>query len=81
MGNEAIKFGMNLGDAMDLTTGWDFNVAEHRQRLEEYVDREQPLVLIGSPPCVAFSKLQSLSPDSDRKVEQLAEGIRHGVHD
>ena len=62
---------------MDITTGWDFNKEEDRRRAEEYVDKEEPLVLIGSPPCVAFSQLQSLSPDSDNKAKQLAEGIRH----
>ena len=50
VGKEAIKFGMSPGDAMDLTTGWNFNIAEHRLKAEEYVDREKPLVLIGSPP-------------------------------
>ena len=77
VGKEAVKFGMKPGDAMDLTTGWDFNIAEHRRSAEEYVDKERPLVLIGSPPCVAFSQLQTLIPDSDRKAEQLAEGTRH----
>ena len=62
---------------MDLTTGWDFNKVEDRREAEEYIDREQPLVLIGSPPCVAFSQLQSLIPDSDRKAKQLADGIKH----
>ena len=62
---------------MDLTTGWDFKLEEHRQRAEKYVDEEKPLVLIGSPPCVAFSQLQTLIPDSDRKASQLAEGMRH----
>ena len=28
---EAEKFGMQVGDAMDLTTGWDFNKAVDRQ--------------------------------------------------
>ena len=73
----AVKFGMSVGDAMDLTTGWDFNKEADRKRAEEYVDREEPMVLIGSPPCVAFSQLQTPSPDSDRTATQLAEGIRH----
>ena len=34
-------------------------------------------MLIGSPPCVAFSQLQTLIPDSQREVKQLAEGIKH----
>ena len=77
VGKEATKFGMKPGDAMDLTTVWDFNLASHRARAEEYVDKEKPLVLIGSPPCAAFSRLQSLIPNSDRKAKQLAEGTRH----
>ena len=41
------------------------------------MEAQKPLVLIGSPPCVAFSQLQTLIPDSERKRRQLAEGIRH----
>ena len=77
VGPEATKFGLKAGDAMDLTTGWDFTRDEDCHRAEEYIDREQPLVLIGSPPCVAFSQLQSLIPDSDNKARQLADGIKH----
>ena len=77
VGKEAIKFGMKVGDAMDLTTGWDFNKAEDRERADIFVDEYEPMVLIGSPPCVAFSKLQSLIPDSEAKRKQLAEGVRH----
>ena len=66
VGQEATKFGIKAGDAMDLTTGWDFNIAEHRKQAEEYVDKEKPLVLIGSPPCVARGQLQTLIQDSQR---------------
>ena len=31
---EATKFGIQAGDAMDLTTGWDFNIPEHRNKAE-----------------------------------------------
>ena len=68
---------MKVGDAMDLTTGWDFSIPEHRRKAEEYVDREKPLVLVGSPPCVAFSPLQTLNPNNEKKAMKLAEGIRH----
>ena len=74
---EAVNQGLEVGDAMDLTTGWDFNLESHRRQAEAYVDEQKPLVLIGSPPCVAFSQLQALIPDSQRKARQLAEGIRH----
>ena len=50
VGPEAVKVGLDVGNAMDLTTGWDFTKAEDRRRAEEYVDDNEPLVLIGSPP-------------------------------
>ena len=34
-GLEATKFGLKAGHAMDLTTGWDFNLASHRAKAEE----------------------------------------------
>ena len=54
-----------------------FKKAEDRNRAEEYIDKEDPLVLIGSLPCVSFSQLQSLVEDSPRKAQQLEEGIQH----
>jgi len=77
VGKVAMKFGLEVGDAMDLTTGWDFTKEEDQAKAEKYVDDKKPLVLIGGPPCVAFSQLQTLIPDSDRKAKQLAEGIKH----
>lgn len=74
---EASQFGLKAGEAMDITTGWDISMEEHRQRADKYVDEEKPLVLIGSPPCVAFSQLQTLIPGSENKRQQLAEGARH----
>ena len=68
VGPEAAKFGLDAGDAMDLTTGLDFKKPEDRKRSEEHVDNKEPLVLIGSPPCVAFSQLQTMVPDSERKI-------------
>ena len=62
---------------MDLITGWVFKMAEDRKRAEEYVEKEEPVVLIGGPPCVAFSQLQSLVEDSPRTTQQLEEGIQH----
>ena len=76
-----MKFGLEVGDAMDLTTGWDFNKEEDRVKAEERLDKQKPLVLIGSPPCVASSQHQTLIPDSERKKRQLAEwGASHGIH-
>ena len=37
VGKEARKFGLEAGDAMDLTTGWDFTKEEDRGKAEERV--------------------------------------------
>ena len=68
VGKEAMKFGRHVGDAMDLTTGWDVKQEEDRIRAEQYIDKEKLLVLIGSPPCVAFSQLQAPIPESERNA-------------
>ena len=75
--SEAKKCGLEPGDAMDLTTGWDFTRQDHRLEAEKRVDEQKPLVLIGSPPCTAFSQLQSMSPASANKENTLREGIEH----
>ena len=74
---EANRMGLRAGEAFDLTNGWDFTRESHRQKAERYVDEEQPLVIIGSPPCTPFCRLQSFSPESERKKAKLAEGIEH----
>ena len=72
--SEAAKFGLVAGDAMDLTTGWDFTRQDHQMEAERRIDEQKPLVLIGSPPCTAFSQLQSLSPASESKEKPCERG-------
>ena len=38
----AEKYGLKPGEAMDLTTGWDFRRKEHRETAIEYVRRVKP---------------------------------------
>ena len=58
---EARKFGLEVGEAMDLTTGWDFRLKADRDRAEAYLDKHKPLLVIGSPECKMFSSLQNLT--------------------
>ena len=62
----AKKFGLKVGEAYDLSTGWDFRIPSHRAAAYKHVQGEKPLVVIGSPPCTPFSQLQTLSPDTPR---------------
>ena len=41
---EAEKWGLKAGDAMDLTTGWDFNLERHREAAKEYIRRMKVMV-------------------------------------
>ena len=39
---------------------WDFRILEHRRRARAQIVREEPYLVIGSPPCTEFSALQNL---------------------
>ena len=56
------------GWSLDLTRddpltnkAWDLSRHDVRQRVRDLVHRTKPLLIIGSPPCTAFSTLQNLS--------------------
>ena len=74
---EAAKLGLEPGQSMDLQNGWDFNKAADRKRAEEHQDKDDPLVLIGSPMCTMFSKLQFLSPWNDKKQVKYENAVEH----
>ncbi len=74
---EGQKWGLSAGEAMDLTTGWDFRLKEHRDKAWEYVQQVKPRLAIGSPMCTMFSRLQGLSPWNDRKQEKWVEAVAH----
>ena len=74
---EARNFGLNAGEAMDLTTGWDFSQEEHKERALKYIRENQPKLIIGSPMCTMFSQLQRLSGWSEEKQRRWREDRRH----
>ena len=74
---EAKKFGLAAGEAMDLSTGWDFTRERDRQRARQYVEEHMPRLLIGSPPCTMFSTLQRMTPWSHRKQNKWLAHKKH----
>lgn len=74
---EAKRFGIKSGKAMDLTTGWDFTKEEDREKAFAYVEKEKPTLLIGSPMCTMFSELQKLSKWSEEKQRRWCEAVEH----
>ena len=60
--SEGEKFGLRAGEVMDLATGWDFRWKDDRERAWKYVSDNRPMLIVGSPRCAMFSKLQNLTP-------------------
>jgi hypothetical protein len=74
---EAQKFGMRSGKAMDLRSGWNFAKQEDRDRAMTYVRTQKPEMVVGSPMCTMFSKLQQLTPWNRRRRLQYQEAVAH----
>ncbi len=69
----AEEMGLRGGLSLDLTTGWDFDREEDRDKTWEYITRIKPLVVIGSPMCTMFSQLQNLRKISEEGDRRFAE--------
>ena len=74
---EAKRYSLKPGEAMDLTTGWDFRRRDDRAKAAKYIDEQKPRLLIGSPMCTMFSQLQNFKPWTDGKQEKWQEHREH----
>ena len=78
---------MKAGWSLDLTmrdpeTGrpWDLSVKETQDKVRTNVVSSKPFMLIGSPPCTAFSQLQGLNNskrDPEIVAKELAQATAH----
>ena len=84
---EATNFGFERGFSMDLREvdpddgqPWDFTVHEKREKARRRLMEEEPILLVGCPPCSSFSRLQQLSwhkrPPEDYEA-MVQEGLTH----
>ena len=82
----ADKMGLIPGLAMDLTTcdehgnPWDFNCETMRAKAKKIVKSKAALLLVVSPMCSAFSRLQTFNAKRlgpERVKEMLEYGIKH----
>ena len=55
------KYGLVPGQAMDLKNGYNFDLTADRKKAWESIIRDEPTLVIGSPPCTFFSRLQELN--------------------
>ena len=49
------RMGLTPGESMDIKSGYDFDTAVDRKRSWESIICDEPLLIIGSPPCTMFS--------------------------
>ena len=68
---------------MDLSTGCNFDLSADRRKAVERIRAGKPTLVIGSPPCTVFSRLQTLnvnkqSPEWRAEYEiRKEQAIRH----
>ena len=64
---------------VDPLTGmpWDLGCSKVQSRVVKMIAKDEPLFVIGSPPCTVFSNLQNLSRDK-RDAAVVAEELRVG---
>lgn len=60
------EYGFRAGESMDLQSGWDFTEDEDRSRAWKKLRSDRPQLVIGSPACTAFSKLQKMTEQTWR---------------
>ena len=61
VGQACARYGLQQGTAMDIKSGYDFDLAADWARCWAKIEKEQPTLIIGSPPCTLFSRLQELN--------------------
>jgi len=77
---EAYLQGLKGHIALDLTTGWDFRIPEHRKKALALIAKKRPAVLLLSPPCTTFSLLRRLTNhkrDCRQVQQEETEGDQH----
>ena len=82
----ASEYSLTPGTSFDITVNdenglpWDFDIPEQRERCKQRILKDKPWLLVGSPPCTAFSSLQNLNRQrlEDKKWRAMIEhGTRH----
>ena len=62
---EAKKYGVSPGFAMDIRTGFNFDLEEKREEARAKLRKEKPSLLIGSPICGPWSQMNNINKDSE----------------
>ena len=55
------RYGLIPGESFDLRTGYDLSDSDVQQYVRQRIEQSDPELLIASPPCTKFSRLQQLN--------------------
>ena len=74
---EASSFKLTPGTSYDLREGYNLGDPEVQKHVWADLKQQKPRLVIGSPPCSAFSSLQNLKPGGAEYEMKVQEGLRH----
>ena len=75
-----VKLGLSTGVSVDKITGYDLGCEEDRKKMWGKLKEDDPLLIVLSPPCTAFCKLQNLNYGKmnwEQAVTMICTGIEH----
>ena len=73
------QYGLTPGAAMDIMNGYDFDIAADRKLCWDSIIKDEPMLVIGSPPCTMFSQLQELNKYMYRNDQLWMQKFQLGV--
>ena len=56
-----VKYGLVAGDSFDLRDGYDLSDEKVQAMVVSRIRKSRPLLVIGSPPCTCFSRIQQFN--------------------
>ena len=69
------SFNLVPGLAFDLRRGYDLSDESVRESVWEHLKRDRSWLIIGSPPCAAFSTLAALNPGTSEFGDAVTRGL------
>ncbi len=74
---EAKTYCISPGFAMDIRTGFDFDLEETREEARAKLRKEKPSLLIGSPICGPWSQMNNINKDSENMRAHMKRAVKH----
>ena len=78
-GEAAVSLGFEHGLVLDCATGWNMSNEEQMKEVGQRVCDEEPVLLIGSPMCRAFSTLRGQSQEPRKTMRHTPQVLLQDV--